>query len=235
MKIRCLQHVPFEGPAHLAPAARQGGMTLATTRLFAGEPLPGPDAFDLLAVMGGPMGAHDDAKYPWLAAEKRLIEQTIREGKRVLGICLGAQLIADVMGARVHKNLHREIGWFPVRRVAGAGACAVGRSLPESFYAFHWHGDTFDIPGGAVHIAESDACKNQGFVWEDRVAALQFHLEATAESVGALIHNCGDELDGGMFVQGRDDLLEAGHLAGCNRLFEAILEQLAGGQSTVEV
>ena len=227
MKILCLQHVPFEGPAHLAPAARQRGMKLSTTRLFAGEPIPGPDAFDLLAVMGGPMGVHDDAKYPWLAEEKRFIEHAIGEGKRVLGICLGAQLIADVMGARVYKNLHREIGWFPVRRTAGAGACAIGRSLPESFYAFHWHGDTFDIPVGAVQIAGSDACKNQGFVWEDRVAALQFHLEATAESVVALIDNCGDELDGSGFVQGRDDLLETSHLYGCNRLFETILEQLA--------
>jgi GMP synthase-like glutamine amidotransferase len=226
MRIRCLQHVPFEGPAHLATIAREREMPLATTRLFAGEPLPGIGEFDLLAVMGGPMGVHDDAIYPWLADEKRMIESSIRAGKRVLGICLGAQLIADVLGARVFRNRHREIGWFPVRRAEEAGACAIGRSLPDRFHAFHWHGDTFDIPTGAIRIAESDACRNQGFVWKDRVAALQFHLEATPESVSALLDNCGDELDGSEFVQARDAILETGHVPGCNRLFEAILDHM---------
>ena len=99
MKIQCLQHVPFEGPAHLAIIARDRGLTLERTRVFDGEELPGTDDFDLLAVMGGPMGANDEAAYPWLAAEKKLIERSIREGKLILGICLGAQLIADVLGA----------------------------------------------------------------------------------------------------------------------------------------
>jgi len=227
MKIQCLQHVPFEGPAHLAIIARDRGLTLERTRVFDGEELPGTDDFDLLAVMGGPMGANDEAAYPWLAAEKKLIERSIREGKLILGICLGAQLIADVLGARVSRNRHREIGWFPVRRGAEAGSCATGRALPESFYAFHWHGDTFDIPAGGVRIAESNACRNQGFVWEDRVAALQFHLEATPDSVRALLGNCGDELDGSEFVQGREAILDFRHVHGCNSLFETILDQLA--------
>ena len=132
MRIRCLQHVPFEGPAHLAFIARDRGMTLERTRVFDGEELPGTDDFDLLAVMGGPMGANDEAAYPWLAAEKKLIERSIREGKLILGICLGAQLIADVLGARVSRNHHREIGWFPVRRGAEAGSCATGRAASSS-------------------------------------------------------------------------------------------------------
>jgi GMP synthase-like glutamine amidotransferase len=229
MRIRCLQHVPFEGPAHLAAIARDRGAGLSCTKLYDGEPIPGPEAFDLLAVMGGPMGAYDDAKYPWLTGEKLLIERSIKEGKRILGICLGAQLIADVMGARVYRNQFREIGWLPVRRVAGAEACVIGQSLPDSFVAFHWHGDTFDIPGGAVRIAESDACKNQGFVWEDRVAVLQFHLEATPESVAALLENCGDELDGSEFVQGRDAILDTSHMDECNRLFGRIVDELMSG------
>jgi GMP synthase-like glutamine amidotransferase len=227
MRIQCLQHVPFEGPAHLGTIARDRGMTLINTRLFAGEPLPDQEAFDLLAVMGGPMGAHDDVKYPWLAGEKRFIELSIKEGKRVIGICLGAQLIADVMGARIDKNRHREIGWFPITRSNVAVTTVIGQLLPDSFYAFHWHGDTFDIPAGAVHLGESSACKNQGFVAEDRVVALQFHLEATPESITALLDNCGDELDGSEFVQGREAFLSTDHMAGCNRLFERIVEQLA--------
>jgi GMP synthase-like glutamine amidotransferase len=227
MRIQCLQHVPFEGPAHFAAMAAERGWELAVTRLFDGEPLPGPETFDLLAVMGGPMGAHDDEIYPWLAGEKRFIERSINEGKRMLGICLGAQLIADVLGARVYKNRYREIGWFPVRRVNEAAASVIGQSLPDSFHAFHWHGDTYDVPSGAVRLAESSACANQGFAWEDRVAALQFHLEATPESVRALLDNCGDELDGSEYVQGKDAILDTGHVPGCNRLFETIVDQLA--------
>lgn len=229
MRIQCLQHVPFEGPAHLAIIARDRGMTLARTRLFDGERLPGTDDFDLLAVLGGPMGAHDEAAYPWLAAEKRLIGRSIEEGKRVLGICLGAQLIADVMGARVHKNRYREIGWFPVTRSGEAMECVVGRSLPELFRAFHWHGDTFEIPGGAVRLAETGACKNQGFAWKDRVVALQFHLEATPESVTALLDNCGDELDGSKFVQNKVDILNFSLIGDCYRIFDGILDNLAAG------
>ncbi len=229
MRIQCLQHVPFEGPAHLEVIARERGMTLARTRLFDGEPLPDPEAYDLLAVMGGPMGVHDTAAYPWLTAEKRLIGRSLEGGKRVLGICLGAQLIADVMGASVSKNRYREIGWFPVTRSGEAENCIVGRSLPERFFAFHWHGDTFDIPVGAVRLAESGACKNQGFVWKDRVVALQFHLEATPESVKGLLDNCGDELDGSRFVQNKVDILNFSYIGDCYRLFEGILDNLSAG------
>lgn len=226
MKIRCLQHVPFEGPAYLDVIAGKRGLPLARTRLYDEEPFPDGKNFDMLAVMGGPMGALDDAKYPWLTAEKRFIEQSIRAGKPVLGICLGAQLIANVMGARVYRNRCREIGWFPVIRSSEAVNCFLGRSVPESFIAFHWHGDTFDIPDGSVRLAESSACTNQGFVWRDRVIALQFHLETTRESVAALLENCGDELDGSEFVQDRSAILDTGHIVGCNRLFERIVDEL---------
>ncbi len=226
MKIHYLQHVPFEGPAYLESIARACGAELAGTSLFAGESLPGPSDFDLLAIMGGPMGVHDERIYPWLGGEKRFIGEAIDAGKIVIGICLGAQLIADVMGAAVYKNSHREIGWFPVARSSGALLTGIGRALPEQFYAFHWHGDTFDIPDGAVRIAESDACRNQGFVYDERVVALQFHLEATPESVRALLDNCRDELDGSRFVQGEKVIIEDSHYKECNGLFNKIIDEL---------
>ena len=127
----------------------------------------------------------------------------------VLGICLGAQLIADVLGARVYANEHKEIGWFPVERADSAGTTEVGRAFPESLEAFHWHGDTFDLPDGAVHLARSAICENQAFLHKGRVLALQFHLETTRETAEMLIENCRDELDGGPHVQSAEFMLSS--------------------------
>ncbi len=226
MRIHYLQHAPFEGPAHLAAIARARGLALTGSELHAGAPLPDAQSFDLLAVLGGPMGVSDESIHPWLPAEKRCIERAIQSGKRVIGICLGAQLIAEVLGATVYKNPFREIGWFPVTRSSGAVASGIGRSLPDTFPAFHWHGDTFSIPAGAAHVAESPACENQGFVLEDRVVALQFHLEATPGSIRALVDNCRDDLDGSEFVQSEQDILNPVHIGNSNRLFEGILSNL---------
>ncbi len=169
------------------------------------------------------MGVHDEHKHHWLKAEKRFIGEMIDAGKRVLGICLGAQLIAEVMGAQVYKNTSREIGWFPVARSDSALLSGIGRALPERFYAFHWHGDTFDIPDGAVRIAESEACRNQGFVYDNRVVGLQFHLEATPDSVRMLLDNCREDLDGSRFVQSEEEIKENSFFKECNRLFVKIL------------
>lgn len=226
MKIHYLQHVPFEGPAYLESVARRTGAGLTGTRLFAGEHLPGTSGIDLLAILGGPMGVHDEGDYPWLAAEKRFIGEAIDSGSKVLGICLGAQLIAGVMGARVFRNRHREIGWFPVKRAAGARSSRAGKAFPDEFMAFHWHGDTFDLPVGAVHLARSEACVNQAFIVDERVLGLQFHLEATAESVRDLHENCRGELDRSPYVQGDDHILAGTNIDGCNRLFGKIIGTL---------
>ena len=139
--------------------------------------------------MGGPMGIYDHEEHPWLMAEKKIIRQAIDGGKTVLGICLGAQLIADVLGANVYPGPQKEIGWFPIQRADDAPDF-----LPDELTVFHWHGDTFEIPDGAIRLASSEACENQGFVYNDRVVALQFHMETTPESMEALIENCGHEL-----------------------------------------
>jgi GMP synthase (glutamine-hydrolysing) len=200
MKVFSLEHVPFETPACITDWVKDRDHTLSRVRLFAGEPLPAVDDLDWLVVMGGPMSVHDEAVYPWLAAEKRLIERAVGSGKAVLGICLGAQLIADVLGARVYRNRHREIGWFPVFRTPDSAQSPVFGDLPAWFTAFHWHGETFDIPAGGIRLAQTEATPNQAFEY-GTAWGLQFHLEATQESIEMLIGAAGEEIGDGPYEQ----------------------------------
>ena len=163
MRIRYLQHVPFEGPGAIASWAQSRGHALAGTFLSQGDPLPRPQDFDQLVVLGGPMSVHDDQEYPWLKDEKKLIADTLRAEKTVLGVCLGAQLLAHVLGGRVYRAPEMEIGWFPVQMRPEARSSRRTAGLPERFLAFHWHGETFDLPAGAAHLAETAACPNQAF------------------------------------------------------------------------
>jgi GMP synthase (glutamine-hydrolysing) len=230
VKIHYLQHVPFEGPANIAAWAETRGHLLRSTALFKGESLPSPDVFDALVVMGGSMSVHDEAQYPWLVVEKKLIEQSIQSGKLLLGVCLGAQLLADVLGAKVYRNKHKEIGWFPVRHLQEA---SVGAGLPRTFTAFHWHGEAFDLPTGAVHLAESDGCANQAFEFSGKTLALQFHLEVTRASVEALIQNCAADITPGPYVQSPKQMLAAADsFAAIQPLLYQILDRWAGSATT---
>jgi GMP synthase-like glutamine amidotransferase len=193
MKIHWLQHVPFEGLGCIEPWLAENRRDVSCTRLWAGDDFPNLGNVDGLIVMGGPMGVCDEAEYPWLAAEKAFIKEIIAQDKPVLGICLGAQLIAETLGSKVWKNREKEIGFFPM----------VGKNplMPEQFTAFHWHGDTFGIPDGAVHLASSEATENQAFLYQDNVLGLQFHLETTEESLLALYENAKDEITAAPFIQ----------------------------------
>lgn len=207
MRVHYLQHVPFEDLASIQPWLSAQGHSISATRLFAGEIPPGAQTFDWLIVMGGPMGVHDEAEHPWLVGEKRCIEDALAANKALLGICLGAQLIAQVLGAKVDKNPQPEIGWFDVERIVDGRQTAFAQSLPKRFSAFHWHGDCFDIPHGAAQLARSEACAQQAFAYGDKVLGLQFHLEATHESARALTENCADELTGGVWIQSAAEML----------------------------
>ncbi len=194
MKLHYLQHVPFEGPAAILDWALERNWDTSSTMLYNNEELPDPASFDLLVVMGGPMGVHDEDDYPWLAAEKEFLKNVIDTGKPILGVCLGAQLLANVLGAHVQKNIVKEIGWYPVSLTPPGWESPAFKGIPATFDAFHWHGDMFRIPEGGVQIANSEACPNQAFTWNERVIGLQFHIETTRESLEALVKNCGDEL-----------------------------------------
>jgi len=201
MRLHYFQHVLFEGLGSIEPWAKEMGYEITSTRLFAKDPFPNLDDIDWLIVMGGPMGIYDEDKYPWLFSEKNYIEQAVVQGKIVLGICLGAQLIADVLGAKIYPNQYKEIGWFPIQKIQDTTETRLADFLPKEIDAFHWHGDTFDIPTGAVRIAKSAACENQGFIYDDHVVALQFHLETTEQCAKDLIANCEDEITEGPFIQ----------------------------------
>jgi len=227
VRIRGLQHVLFEGPAAIADWARSRGHELAVTPLFRGEPPPAPDAFDALVLLGGPMSVNDEAEHAWLRPEKDLVRRAAREGRIVFGVCLGAQLVASALGQRVYPAAEKEIGWWPVRRVSKEG---VGALLPEAFTPFHWHGETFDLPPDAVRLAETEAVPNQAFQLGDRVAGLQFHLEATPESVRALVENAEHEIEGGRFQQPAAEIRDAGdRCAAVRPILFALLDELFAG------
>ncbi len=207
MNIHYLQHVPFEGLGSIEAWLKTGNHRLTDTRLYQNDPLPEMADFDWLIVMGGPMGVDDEDQYPWLKQEKQFIQQAIGSGKIVLGICLGAQLIAAALGAKVYKNKNPEIGWFNIDRHSEAEGTILSAVLPPQMEVFHWHGDTFDIPAGAQSLAFSVACQNQGFIFDNRVVGLQFHLETTPEIAQELVSNCRDELDGSRYVQSEGEIL----------------------------
>jgi GMP synthase-like glutamine amidotransferase len=220
LRVRVFQHVPFEGLGSMEDWFAGRGHLLSRVRFYAGE-LPEGPAADWLIVMGGPMGVHDEGEFPWLKAEKAAIRAALDRGAAVLGVCLGAQLLAHVLGAEVKPNGAKEIGWFPVDLSAEARATWLGRVFPERFTPFHWHGDTFGIPPGAVAVGSSEACRNQGFLWKERALGLQFHPETTPASLEDLSRECGNELalaggEGGRFVQNAKSL-RAG-LAGAGEL-----------------
>ena len=199
MRISVLQHVPFEDIASMADEFNARRYQVTTHHLYRGDPLPATDDFDWLVVMGGPMSVGDTRDHPWIGPEQQLIANAIAGNKRVLGICLGAQLIASALGARVVPGQHREIGWHPLQ---GISSHSVYASLfSDNPTVFHWHGDTFTLPQGAVQLARSEACEQQAFAIGQRVLALQFHVETNPDSARAILANCSAELDGSRFVQ----------------------------------
>ncbi len=213
MHIHYLQHVEFEGPGYIEQWARDQGYHISGTRLYDHQELPELEEIDLLIVMGGPMGVYDDDQYPWLVSEKAYIKHAVESGKRVLGICLGAQLLAHVLGAKIEQAPHTEIGWFPVTLETKHPLLD---KIPESFKAFHWHGDMFDIPVGAVPIFKSAGCPNQGFIYQNKVVGFQFHFETTPESLSAML--ASDDVDAYQetFVQSAAAIREKAHH--CQRL-----------------
>jgi GMP synthase-like glutamine amidotransferase len=207
LRVHHLQHVPFEGLGSMEAYFLQRGHRLSTTFFYRGEQTPVLESFDWLVVMGGPMGVADTVDYPWLKQEQQFIRTAIDAGKIVLGFCLGAQLIAAALGARVMANRHREIGWFAITTPMHNKDKLLDEALAGAPLAFHWHGDTFELPPGSQRLASSEACHNQAFSLDQRVFGFQFHMETTAHSARALLEHCGSELDNSRYVQTADEIL----------------------------
>lgn len=225
MHAHYLQHVPFEGLGSIEDWLLRAGYLISSTQFHQADDLPVIDNIDLLIVMGGPMSVNDIDEYPWLTEEKRYIQEVILAGKPVLGICLGAQLIASSMGAEIFNNPEKEIGWFPVKAVKSENKTF---QFPGEIEVFHWHGETFSLPSGAVRIAENECCKNQAFQLGDRVIGLQFHLETTPTSAQAIVANCKDELVDGQYIQTEVEILSTPdeRYRSINSLMESVLEYL---------
>jgi len=207
MRAHYLQHVPFEGLGSIEQWLNKSGYQISKTRLYEASVLPDPEEIDLLIVMGGPMSANDEDEFPWLIPEKRFIREVVDLGTSVLGICLGAQLIANTFEASVYQNAEKEIGWFPIQ-----GVPSVGNStfiFPSLATVFHWHGETFDLPAGATLLARSEGCDNQAFQINTSVIGLQFHLETTPKSAYDLLDNCRDELTHSKYIQTETEILSA--------------------------
>ena len=213
-----------EGMGKIADWIGERGHSVNCTHLDRGDPLPTDDAFDLLLIMGGPMNIYEYRNHPWLVAEKECIKRAIDSGKRVLGICLGAQLIADVLGAKIYQNPVFEIGWYPVHFNSAKYTIPAFNPFPETLTVLHWHGDTFDLPKGAVHLAESAVCRNQAFAFGDRVIGLQFHIEMDEPDVTAFLDDILPDPIPGQ-IQSAQQIQEGnGHLPGIHTALYAMLD-----------
>jgi len=208
MKLHYLQHICFEDLGSIDHWAKKNDFSVTRTAFFNDEPLPHIDDIDWLIILGGPMNIYEDNSYPWLKEEKDFIKKAITQKKIVIGICLGAQLIADALGAKVTKGKYKEIGWFPVKLLCN-------KTLPlfpvnkDEFKTFHWHTDTFDIPTGANLLACSAACETQAFSYDNnRIIALQFHMELTREGIARLIDKEARELTSNKFIQNKQEILK---------------------------
>lgn len=227
MNILVLEHVPFENEGRIAEWAQQRGHTLSRCRLHAGDVLPDPESFDMLAIMGGPMNIYEYEAYPWLLDEQGFIARAIDAGKYAVGICLGAQLLCHALGGRVTRNPEREVGWHNIEWCDELWntSCSV---------AFHWHGDMFSIPPGAQRIARSEACENQAFVFEHRILGLQCHFDYFESSIEGMLEHCGAELQpSGKFVQSAEEIrqrLAESAILG-RQLFKTMDRLIAGGNN----
>lgn len=227
MKIAVLQHADYEGPGEIARWAEERGHHVGYHLLHSGDRLPELDEFDLLVVMGGEMNIYQHRDWPWLRPESALIKSALEQGKRIVGVCLGAQLIADALGARVKQNEEIELGWLPVTWTDEARALFPSLSSQET--VLHWHGDTFSLPAGAMRLAASEACAEQGFLIPQKCLAVQFHLETDVTLVRRFVESQG-KWPTGRCVQSPEAIMnEAGSFCERNkRLLYILLDRFCG-------
>lgn len=228
LNIHVFQHVDFEDIGYIHDWILENGHNLSYTKFYEKCDLPNIDNIDWLIIMGGPMSVGDEAKFHWLANEKKFILKAIKANKKVLGICLGAQLLASVLGANVKTNKQKEIGWFPLFKTDDGKNSKLLRDFSDITWAFHWHGDTFDIPANTQNLLYSDVCKHQAFSNGKNIIGLQFHLEVTKQLLVSMLQNGNAELQiPSDSIQTAVEINASSHyIAECNLKMKTILEFL---------
>ncbi|SNZ16067.1 GMP synthase - Glutamine amidotransferase [Terribacillus aidingensis] len=223
MLIDVLQHVPFEGLAAIEDWGQDRGHHFRIHHLYEEAVLPAAIDVTMLIILGGPMSANDTEH--WLEAERDLIRELISKQQPIFGICLGAQQIAKAIGADIFQGEYKEVGWHPIQTFTQH----FSSFLPDQMTAFHWHGEQFSLPDGAIRLFGNTACENQGFIYKDFVIGLQFHLEMTEESIIKLITHDQNNIDHGKYVQSGKTMLSA-HIPTINKkvlyqLLDSLVQQ----------
>ena len=203
MKIQCFQHVAFENLGSIEDWANDNNHIISYTYFFEKDfILPDLSKIDMLIVLGGYMNVDDETEFPWLKTEKEYIKQAIDSNKKVMGICLGSQLIAAALGSDVYKGPETEIGFYPIQFNETALPMPLFKHFTNPYIVFQWHGDTFDLPRGAQLLASSEGCKNQAFLWNTNVLAMQFHIEMNETVLKDMLKQDGHELEeNGTYIQ----------------------------------
>lgn len=226
IRVHYLQHVPYEGLGYIADWITDNNCSLSETRLYDNPEFPALESFDMLVIMGGPMGTYEEDKYPWLKDEKAFVSKAIDADKVIIGICLGSQIIANALGAEVYPNKEKEIGWLPITFTDDFARNLFG-SEEKSPIIFQWHGDTFDLPEGTRLLASSEACANQAFLYKKKVLGIQFHFEVTQKSFTDMLDNGLNQLKEGKYVQSETFIrTNTQHIPLTNRMIETALNKL---------
>jgi GMP synthase (glutamine-hydrolysing) len=193
--VCAIQHLACETPGLIAEVLEAQGIAIEYVRPFEQQAVPSSlSRYDGLVVMGGPMGVYEQDAYPFLRDEICLVEQALRADKPVLGVCLGSQLLAAALGAPVTRGPRKEIGWFPVTLTPAAAQLPSWRAVPSRFTAWHWHGDVFALPSGAMPLASSELTAHQAFAFGRAALGILFHLEVTEAIIAGMVVNLADEL-----------------------------------------
>ncbi len=209
MRIHYIMHAFFETPGVIESWAKDKGFEFGGTRTYANEELPKSSAVDFLVVMGGPQSLLRIGEYPYLQDEINLISRVVKEGKPVIGFCLGSQLIAGALGARTQRSPEKEVGVFPIQLTQAGLSDPIFRHFPAEFDVLHWHHDMPGIPEGAVLLAQSPGCPHQAFRVGDRIYGFQFHMEPTKKSVQPLLKHAVDDLTPDNYTQTTEEILSS--------------------------
>ena len=193
LRILVITHVSHERLGSFEPVFNKAGLSVVPLDAASTERWPKASSFDGLVVMGGPMGVYEQSKYPFLKKEIQLIQETLKAKKPILGVCLGSQLLAAALGAKVAKNPAKEIGWYPLMREPGADGDSLCGVFGQTETVFQWHGDTFNLPKGAAQLFSSPLCQQQGFRYGANAYGLQFHVEVNEAMIRAWLQNAGNK------------------------------------------